>query len=504
MLTSQVIKGFVGSCLVKRFDGSLPIPAIHEEWWDLCCSPEKFVAIAAPRSHAKSTAISLSYVLANVLFRERQFVLLVSDTETQACLFLGNIKQELQDNEDIIRLFGIKKNNKGEVVFIKDSESDIIVELDDGHQFRIMAKGSEQKLRGLLWNGKRPDLIILDDLENDEIVMNKDRREKFRRWFYGALLPSRSSYGIVRYVGTVLHMDAMLERLMPRDHDKQTVHTELKTTTTRKSLWKSVKYKAHNEDYSEILWKDKFSKDDFIKLREEYMDMGLPDVYSQEYLNIPIDESVSYFKKNDFLPIREEDKKSKLNYYVAADLAISETEKADFTAIAVGGIDENNMLQVKNVIRDKMDGRTIVDTLIQIQKIYNPEMIAIEEGQITKAIGPFLREEMVKQNVFLNILPLKPHRTDKIMRARSIQARMRAGAVKFDKSSEWYPILEDECLKFPRARHDDQVDAIAYLGLMIDRYIPALTKEEVDEEEYEEELHTSGYYLQGKNETTGY
>jgi predicted phage terminase large subunit-like protein len=131
-------------------------------------------------------------------------------------------------------------------------------------------------------------------------------------------------------------------------------------------------------------------------------------------------------------------------------------------------------------------------------------MIAIEEGQITKAIGPFLREEMVKQNTFLNILPLKPHRTDKIMRARSIQARMRAGAVKFDKASEWYPILEDECLKFPRARHDDQVDALAYLGLMIDRYIPGMTKEEVEQEEYEEELHTSGYYLQGKNETTGY
>lgn len=49
MLTKDVIKGFVGSLLLKRFDGSAAIPQCHEEWWDLCCSPNRFVAIAAPR-----------------------------------------------------------------------------------------------------------------------------------------------------------------------------------------------------------------------------------------------------------------------------------------------------------------------------------------------------------------------------------------------------------------------------------------------------------------------
>jgi len=43
--------------------------------------------------------------------------------------------------------------------------------------------------------------------------MNKDRRDKFKRWFYGALLPSRSKEGVIRYVGTILHMDSMLENL---------------------------------------------------------------------------------------------------------------------------------------------------------------------------------------------------------------------------------------------------------------------------------------------------
>ena len=191
-LNAQIIEGFVGSILAKRFDQPAPIPQVHREWWELCTSNERFVAIAAPRDHAKSTAITFSYLLACLLFRQRIFALIVSDTETQAILFLQGIKRELQDNDDLISLFGLKLDYSGKVKFSKETESDVIVEFDDGQQFRIMAKGSEQKVRGLKWGSKRPDLIICDDLENDEIVMNRERREKFRKWFFGALVPCRS------------------------------------------------------------------------------------------------------------------------------------------------------------------------------------------------------------------------------------------------------------------------------------------------------------------------
>jgi len=504
-LTADVIKGFVGSCLIKRFDGASQIPLFHEEMWDMCTSNNRFVALAAPRGHAKSTSISLSYVLACVLFRERRFTLLVSDTEAQAAMFLGQIKQELQENQDIIELFGLKKNEKDEVKFIKDSETDIIVEFADNTKFRIIAKGSEQKLRGMLWNGARPDLIVCDDIENDEVVMNKERREKFKRWVYGALLPCRSQNGIFRIVGTILHMDSFLEGLMPKENDKQTVHEELKTYSTRTSTqWKSVKYKAHNADYSQILWPDRRTAKEFREIRQDYIDRGLADVYSQEYLNIPIDESNTFFKKADFASIREEDKKKILNYYIAGDFAISERERADYTALVVGGIDEDGILHIKNVIRDRMDGLQIVDTMLALQRVYDPLAFGIEDTQITKAIGPFLNRVMIEQNVFINIIPLKPHRADKQTRARSIQARMRAGAVKFDKTAEWYQTLEDELMRFPRDKHDDQVDAIAYLGLMIDRLIDAPTKEEIYDDEYEHDKEESGLNDQGRSEITGY
>lgn len=505
LLTKDLIKGLVGSCLVKGFDGSKPVPPFHEEMWDLCCSPAKYVAIAAPRGHAKSTAISFSYTLASLLFREKQFVIIVSDSEFQASMFLAQIKQALQDNEDIINLFHIKRNEKGIVEFEKETETDIIVATEDGHKFRIIAKGSEQKMRGLLWNGKRPDMMILDDMESDEQVMNKERRDKFRRWFYGALIPALSENGTIRYVGTILHQDAMLEQLMPKVGGNYVVEEPLKMYKTKYAgFWHTVKYRAHSEDWTEILWPDRWSKEKLKEVKQEYIQMGLSDKYSQEYLNIPIDEATAFFKRSDFIAETPDDKKKLLNYYITGDLAISDRDRADYTVFKVGGMDEAGILHIKNVIRARMDGEEIVNTMIGLQKVYNPLAFGLEDMQVSKAIGPYLNRAMVESNVYINLIKMSPHRTDKLSRAQSIRARMRAGGVRFDKGADWYQDLEDECINFPRGRHDDQVDTLAYLGLLLDKIIEAPTLEEAEDERYQDELNETGGLGQGRNEITGY
>jgi len=503
-LDANVVQGFVGSVLASRFDGQAASPPFHKECWELCTSQEKYVAIAAPRGHAKSTAITLGYGLATLLFRERKFMLLVSDTESQSSLFLGLFKQELQDNTELVDLFGIKRNDKGVVEFLKNSETDIVVECTDGHKFRIIAKGAEQKLRGLIWNGSRPDIIICDDMENDELVMNKERRDKMRRWFNGALLPSLADRGIVRMVGTILHSDSLLESLMPNPSDKQTITTGLKEISTRRGMWKAVKYRAHTPDFAILLWPEKKEAIYFQTLYKEAVKTGMTDTYSREYLNYPIDETVSFFKRGDFLSITPEDKKQKLNYYITADLAISEEERADYSVFIVGGVDEEKRIHIKNIIRERMDGKEIVDTFIALQRLYDPLAFGVEDMQISKAIGPFLREEMVKQNTYISLYSLKHGGKDKVTRARSIQARMRAHGIKFDTTEDWFPAFENECLTFPRGKHDDQVDAFAYLGLMLDLLVEAPTAQEEQEDEYEQEMVRSDMNNQGRSPVTGY
>lgn len=514
-ITADVVAGLVGSMFAPRFDGAVATPECHKEWWELCCSDAQYVAIAAPRRHAKTTAITVGYGLACLLFRERRFYVIVSDTETQAAMFLGSIKNELTDNRDVIELFGLKLDDKGEVEFIKDTATDIIVACTDGHTFRIMAKGAEQKLRGMNWNGRRPDLIICDDLENDELVMNPDRRRKVKNWFTAALIPSMAKHGIIRVVGTILHMDSLLENLMPEEQTRvirrgptnKRVYIEsdeLKSWSTVRTGWRSVRYRAHNPDFSALLWPENYTQQYFEDLYNMFAAQGNTDLYSQEYLNRPLDEANTYFKREDFKPLPNDFKKRKLNYYITADLAISQDTSADYSVFLVAGMDDNRVLHVTNVIRERLDAREIVDTLIALQRQYDPIVIGIEEMQISKSIGPFLNEEMMRSNTFINLQKLKHNNKDKVWRARSIQARMRAGGCRFDKQADWYDIFEEECLQFPRGKHDDMVDAFAYLGLMLDKLIEAPTNEEIEEEEYLEEF---GEYIEeheGRSSYTGY
>jgi len=249
--------------------------------WALCCSDAPKAAIAAPREHAKSTAITHAFILAMMLFREKSFCLLVSCTEEQAAGFLGDIKAELNDNPALRKTFGVKK-------LLKETETNVICLMKDGHKFRIQAKGSEQKVRGIKWLGKRPDLIVGDDLEEDEQVMNPERREKFRRWFQNALLPCGSDTCWVRIVGTILHLDSQLNRLM------------------KNKKWKTLFYEAEDGNFENLLWPEKFSAQRLKDIYEEFLEENNTEGYSQEYRNQPVDIKRAFFNPDYFYDLERD------------------------------------------------------------------------------------------------------------------------------------------------------------------------------------------------------
>jgi predicted phage terminase large subunit-like protein len=483
-VNAKTIDGFTQGMLAAKYDNPKPIPDFHWEMWELCCSEHQKVAIAAPRGHAKSTAITHAFILAMMLFRIKRFCLLVSDTESQAAGFLVDIKAELESNEALRKTFNIRK-------LLKDTETNIICQMKDGHKFRIQAKGSEQKVRGIKWMNMRPDLIVGDDLENDEIVMNPDRREKFRKWLMNALIPCGSDTVWIRLVGTILHLDSALQRLI---EDK---------------TWKHLFYEAEDGNFENVLWPEKFSAETLRNIYESYLEQGNPEGYAQEYRNQPVAIENAFFNPDYFYDFERDDdgnwQKPNLEYFAAADFAISEKEKADFTVIIVGGMSPDGILHIVDVKRFKGDSEMIIAELIATQKHHKPNLFTFETAKIDKAIGPFLEREQLRQKTYLNILKVTPTQS-KTMRARSIQAMHKAGAVKYDKQATWYPAFESELLMVadsgPRGRHDDMFDAFAYLGLTIDQHYEAQSDEEIEDEEYEQVFED--YHDQGRDHHTGY
>ena len=495
-VTAEVVEGFVKAFLIKDFDDAAAIPDCHREWWKYCCSDHKFVAIAAPRGFAKSTAITLGYTLTKIAFREASFVIIVSDTEAQSVLFLGDIKKQVTANDDLMKSFGI-------IGLEKDSETDIIIKFQDGHLCRVMAKGSEQKLRGLKWHSKRPDLIVCDDIENDELVMQKERRAKFQRWFSSALLPIRSDKGIIRVVGTILHADSLLEGFMPKERDPHTVNEGLKLYSTKPAGWLGVKYQAHTKDWGRLLWPSKKPASELKTIRAMYEAKGQLDMYSQEYLNRPIDESNTHFRRSDFLDITPEDKQKNLSYYITMDLAVTIKNSADYSVFMVSGMDSDGYIHIRHVIKDRLDSLEIIETLGELVRRYDPVMVVTEKGIIANSILPAVYKWMDDNNLYFRF-ELIASTLDKLQRSQAIRLRARAGKVKVDKGADWWGDLEEEIMQFPRSAHDDQVDALSLIGVAINKFAEGPTDKDLADEAYEEEKRDSGLYEQGRCELTGY
>ena len=482
ILTARMIEAFALTYLYKGFDEAKPTPNFHRECWALYASPEERACAIAPRGHAKSSALTHVYGLAVALFRVESYIILISTNEELAIEHLGDITRELTENEELIDDFEIK-------CLVVNSKTEIIVEFTDGHQFRILARGSGQKMRGRKWRGSRPGLIICDDLEDDEQVENKERRDKFRKWFNRAVIPTLRRGGKIRIHGTVLHEDALLPRFR------------------KQSGWKVLFYKAHKsyDDFSEILWPEQFTEESLRAVRQRYIEDFDPSGYSQEYLNSPFDSSDAYLKQTWFIGMQPGDFEKDMKKAVGVDFAVSKADKANRSSLTVGGLTAENKTNIIDQRCGRWDTEEIMDNMFSIQEDHDPVCFFVEDGVIWKALEPILNKEMRARNVFLLCIPM-PSIKDKAVRGRSLRKKMRSGSVLFDKEAEWYADYEAELLRFTGysdAVLDDQFDSTAILSRGFDD-MPILDEEDFMTDEEVNERNMTPQTNQGRSAITGY
>lgn len=481
LLTAEVVEAFAGVFLSDRYDNPVPTPDFHRKGWELYVSDVPQAGLVAPRDHAKSTAFTFAFVLAEVCFRASNYVIIISSTEENAAEQLSNIREELLHNDDLRREFSL-------VALEKDSTTDIIVRCADGHRFRVLARGAEQKIRGKMWNGQRPDLIVCDDMEDDEQVESVERRRKFRRWFFRAARQALSRGGRIRVHGTILHEDSLLARLR------------------KNKTWHFLFFKAHEsfDDFSNILWPAAWPEARLRARQREFIEDGDAAGYAQEFLNDPQDHSQSYLRRDDFLPMSPEDMLAPKRMIAAADFAVSKRDSANRTSFTVGGVCARNLLHIVDQRVGRWDPTEWIDEMFSIQQRWEPEVFFVEDGVIWKSIKTTLYNEMRRRDVWINFEPILPIK-DKATRGRALQRRMRAGGVRFNVAADWFPAYEAELLRFTGVTEsilDDQFDSTALLALGAERLGSIEPEDFIGDDDYVPVQRP--VELDGRSPVTGY
>ena len=428
------------------------------------------LVIAAPRGHGKSTVMSLQNVLHAALYGYKTYILLVSDTEAQAVAFLDAVKAELEDNELIQAAFGPQKGR------VWKSSS---VLLQNG--CRIDAVGSGQKLRGRRCGPRRPDLILLDDIENDEEVRQRENREKLAAWFFGAVSKAGDRYTDIVFIGTALHYDSLLMRLLknpayralrfqavqrfsdsPLWERWQALYTDLgdaEREQTARQFFQANKTEMLRD--TSVLWSAKLDYYDLMCMRVSEGDSA----FWQEMQNIPADPEACLFPEHwlQYYDPSAIDFSHGFRFFGFCDPSLGKTDTSDYSAFIT--LAEEIATGTLYVLEADLGRRTpdvlIADILhhsLMLRQKYGSgyTLVGIESNQFQWLLKEQLRKESARAGEYLPLCEVQS-RGSKESRIRALQPYVRNGYLRFSRS---HILLLEQLRQFPLSRHDDGPDAL--------------------------------------------
>jgi predicted phage terminase large subunit-like protein len=310
--------------------------------------------------------------------------------------------------------------------------------------------------------GKGAHILLIDDpVKNREDAESQNNRDSNWDWYTSTAYTRLAPGGGVLVILTRWHDDDLAGRLLKQGEEGG-------------DDWEVVRYPAvaeADEQFRKVgdaLHPERY---DLEALKRIERAVG-PRDWSALYQQNPVADDGDYFTRDMIQYFDPEDVDTdRMKFYAAWDLAIGKNDRNDYTVGMVIGVDEWDQLFVCDVVRGRFDGFELVEQILDLYELWKPSIIGIEKGHIEMALGPFLEKRVRERGLYeAYFKDLKTGRRDKEARARAIQGRMQQGMVFLPRDEIFTGPLVAELLRFPNGVHDDQVDALAWLGLMMTEF----------------------------------
>lgn len=448
---------------------------LHDPIFDLIDSGERYIAIAAPRGTGK-TSLSLAKAAQSILFRKRRFIPWVSTSHDIATLQTENLKRELVTAPEIKKIFGgVKTRQAGEL----DESFSKKAWVGYNHSL-VLPRGCGQQVRGILFGSARPDLIIVDDLEDADDVKNDDLRRALKQWFWADLIKCTSRFDKdfqIIYIDTLKHEDALLQDLLDSPS------------------WASVRLEICNDD---LISADPvfMPQQEVTALYDSHAEQGQLDVFYREFRNLPIAKANASFQQRYFqyMTVPESlECGAKWEYVVLVDPAKTVNMNSCESAVVGVGIDTHgNRLYVRDVVAGKFHPDELYDHAISMCVRLGARVLAVEETSLKEFISQPIKNELTRRELHtIEYLGLEARGG---VRAESKEQRIRALVPYYRQGLVFHnpavcAALEAQLMAFPRSKRWDIMDALAYIIALLDvggRFFEAPSTEDEDDNYYNE------------------
>jgi phage terminase large subunit-like protein len=416
-----------------------------------------------PRGVGKSTWFFLVLPLWSAAHGHRRFCAAFAHSATQAELHLQTFKRELDQNAllalDFPQLCTPARRPRG------STESDNRGMLITKSGFVFAARGVDGAALGMKVAERRPDLIVLDDVEPDESNYSPYLKEKRLSTLLDAILPL-NVYARVVLVGTVTMPGSI-------------VHDLVKTVTKpgeehppwiADEHWRVHYYPAIVRDdetgAERSLWPAKWPLAYLESIRHTR-------AYKKNYANDPMGRDGEYWREEDFVHATVP---ALTHQLLSIDPAVTDKGKSDFTALAVVAYSAHHRRVVVRYAhaRRVQPGEPLRKWVLEVLEEF-PETrgVVVETNQ-----GGQVWRDSVLKGLPLPIKPVHQGEAKEVRAARALNwyQRRRPDGLPYVVHERPLTQAEEQMVGFPKGAHDDLVDAI---GTGIDMFLKPGKKSKV-------------------------
>ena len=387
------------------------------------CPPNGTQLTLGFRGSGKSTIGTITRCIFEILKNPNIKILVVSNTQLQAEIFMREVKTHFEANDKLIGVFGDyvgKKWDTREIIVSKRT---------------AIAKESTVSCIGVggPTASRHYDLCLLDDIINEENARTELQRERLKIWYYKSLLPTLESNGRIFLCGTLWNPSDFYNHLIAHD--------------TRLVLYSFPAILDEDTKNERSSWPDQFSLEVF---KEKKKQMGIPIFQSQmQQKTDAMQGQIFSYEEMEFYDLLPPD----LLVFQASDLAISQKDHADYFAHCTVGYDRTTKKHyVMDIFRTRADFNKQTDIIVRRYYQYNPLKCGVESNAYQAAQVQNIKASFPD----VRVIPIYTSK-DKVTRAMRLAARISSGEVLFKKDQMG---LIEELLNFPNGDHDDRFDAL--------------------------------------------
>ncbi len=395
--------------------------------------------LVAFRGSGKSTIMTTAYPIWAILGeQQKKFIVIICQTRNQVRQQMANLKEELESNDLLKNDLGPFQEESDEwglysLVFKKTGA-------------RILGASTETAIRGARHRQWRPDLIILDDVEDINSTKTYENRERLDKWFRGDIVPLGDPHKTrIVVVGNLLHEDSLMMRI--RRHVESGRHGTFKM------------FPVFNES-GEISWPGKYpTMEDVEKERIRHGHITFEREFNLRIL--PEEDQVvplEWIKTYGMLP--RDRRPTKI--FIAVDLAISDKNTADKTAIVTGMVygygKDADVYFLPHPVNERLNFPTTIEHIKSVyreaKQMHSLVEILVEDVAYQKAVVQTLEREN---------LPVRGIKVtdDKRARLTTVSGLIKNGQALF--SSKGSEVQIQQIVGLGVERYDDLVDASTML-----------------------------------------